>query len=174
MKDIKIVNAKPKDAKELAFLQKEVWMKTYPNKKVGITKDDIKFRFSDMDKKVSNWQKNITNKKQDELILVAKSKGLVVGFCVATKKKRENTVTALYIDSKFQRQGIGSLFLSKVFSWFTREKQITVFVAEYNKKAINFYKKYGFVDTGKRIKEDFFKMKSGNYIIEALLVFEKK
>lgn len=171
--EIKIEKAKVKYAKEIAFLQRDVWFQTYPSKKAGITKSDIKNRFVDMDKKVEKWKQNIRDKKENELILVASAEDRIVGFCVVTKKSKENNLTAIYIDPAFQRQGIGSMFMKKIFSWFGDKKKVYVLVAEYNKKAINFYKKFGFVDTGKRIKEEFLKMKSGNYIIEAEFVWKK-
>lgn len=171
--EIKIEKAKIKDGKEIAFLQRDVWFQTYPNKKAGITKSDIKNRFIDMDKKVERWKQNIKNQKENELILVAKAENKIVGFCVATKRFKENNITAIYIDPAFQRQGIGSMFMKKIFSWFG-DKKVYVLVAEYNKKAVNFYKKFGFVDTGKRIKEEFLKMKSGNYIIEVEFVWRNK
>ena len=49
-------------------------------------------------------------------------------------------------------------------------KDTYVDVAEYNQRAIDFYTKLGFVDTGRRHQEERFRMKSGAIITEMEMV----
>lgn len=172
--EIKINKAIIKDAQSIACIQRDAWLQTYPNKKAKITLDDIKYRFSNMEKKYERWKECLKNKKRNELILVAKNDNQTVGFCIATKSKIENNITAIYVSPNFQAKGIGKLLMQKALIWLGEKKDISVLVAEYNINAIMFYKKFGFVDTGERIKEEFLKMKSGNYIFESKFILPKR
>jgi len=68
----------------------------------------------------------------DNIIATHKKKGKVVGFLGLWKGK-----PMIYVDSKYQRQGIGSELLNKVYAG-------VVWVMEGNTKAENFYRKHGF------------------------------
>jgi ribosomal protein S18 acetylase RimI-like enzyme len=45
----------------------------------------------------------------------------------------------------FPSSGIGKMLVEKILSWLGNEKKIKLNVAVYNKKAIKFYEKLGFV-----------------------------
>ena len=53
------------------------------------------------------------------------------------------------------------------------KNKIIVQVATYNTKAIEFYKKLGFKETGKNFSDERFRMKSGSIIPETELVIER-
>jgi len=59
------------------------------------------------------------------------------------------------------------MFWTKIQEFFAKDKKTIVQVADYNDKAIAFYQKLGFVDTGKRFTNEKHKMPiSGNCIPE--------
>lgn len=63
------------------------------------------------------------------------------------------------------------MFWEKCLSFLDKNKETIVQVATYNEKAISFYKKLGFVDTGKRFTEERFVMPiSGSKIPEMEMV----
>jgi len=63
----------------------------------------------------------------------------------------------------------------RVKEFFGNEKDAIVEVATYNDQAINFYKKLGFVDTGKRFSQENHKMPiSGAYIPEMRMIIKAK
>ena len=45
--------------KYIVFVLKTTWLATYPNKKYGITKEDILSKDFDSEKKISAWQDTI-------------------------------------------------------------------------------------------------------------------
>ena len=82
------------------------------------------------------------------------------------RRSDKNQLQAIYVVPEYQRKGVGKLLWKEAQKYFDEGKDIVVEVATYNSNAIAFYKKLGFVDTGKRFSDEKFKMKSGNLIPE--------
>ena len=61
-------------------------------------------------------------------------------------------IQALYVLERFQRQGVGSALMQTVYETLG-QRGITLFVLDGNDKAIDFYKKQGFVFTGSELNE---------------------
>ena len=57
------------------------------------------------------------------------------------------------------------MFWKKAKEFFDKSKDIIVQVAIYNKQAISFYKKLGFIDTGKRFSDEKYKMPISGAVI---------
>ncbi|MEZ4113999.1 MAG: GNAT family N-acetyltransferase [Candidatus Paceibacterota bacterium] len=53
------------------------------------------------------------------------------------------------------------------------DKDIVVWVASYNQKAISFYKKLGFVKTDKDMSSQFHKLPSGKFIPEIDMILRR-
>lgn len=59
---IKIVNSIPSDVFEIRNVQKITWLNTYPNKELGITKEDIESNFikdntEEGKRQIEEWKK---------------------------------------------------------------------------------------------------------------------
>lgn len=133
------------------------WLDTYPNEEYGITREMIEKRFAPRLTKegIIKLAEKIINPEPDTLFLVAKVGEKIVGVCRARKDEGQNQLSAIYVLPEFQRSGAGGLLWQEVKKFFDLDKEIIVNVAVYNDKGINFYKKLGFVDTGKRFTEEF-------------------
>ncbi len=83
-----------------------------------------------------------------------------------------NQLKTIYVLPEFQGKGIGKMLYEEVVKFSDPEKDTIVHVATYSKQAIEFYKKLGFVDTGKRFSEERFKMKSGAIIPEMEMILK--
>ena len=81
---------------------------------------------------------------------------LVVGFCDYWNTFDSGTICQIAIHPDFQHQKLGSKLLEEVFKDAKAKKTrtLTLEVRASNTKAINFYKKYGFVVT--LIKEAYY------------------
>jgi len=163
-KDIKIFSAKPYDVMGMQEVFYNTWLNTYPNKEFNITLEDLKYRYRDIfsETTLEKRKKMILEKNDTELCLVAKNKDKVVGVCYLEKDDKINQLRAIYILPEYQRQGIGNRFWSEMQSFLDMERDIVVDVVVYNKNAIKFYSKLGFVDTGERFSEERFKMRNGH------------
>ncbi len=153
----------------------KTWLRTYPNEKAGITAEDIEEFFKDRfsEKIIQKRLNDISNPSKDRLLLVAKEGELVVGVCRLVKKEKINQLEAIYVLPSYQGKGIGVMLWKSAEEFFDKDKDIIVQVATYNKQAVGFYKKIGFIDTGERFTEKHFKMPvSGSLIPEMRLVIE--
>lgn len=149
MKDYIISKAQPTDAVELRKLNEKVWIDTYPNKEIGITKDDIislNFAGPERIQKMKDTLVDIQNNPNAHF-MVAKKDGKIVGYCWSIKGEGGNEIKSLYVDPEFQSKGIGKLLTQDAFEFLSGE-DIFLWVATYNEKAINFYRKFGFEKTG--------------------------
>jgi ribosomal protein S18 acetylase RimI-like enzyme len=175
MGGITIDIAKVEDALGTIEVQYKTWLETYPNEKVGITREDIEDRYKDAlgGKKLEKRIKAIQEQSENERILVAKDSEKVVAFCYLTSDDKKNQLQAIYILPEYQGKGIGTKIWERAREFFNKEMDVYVEVADYNEKAISFYKKLGFVDTRRRWTDETFKMKSGAVMPEMEMKLDK-
>jgi ribosomal protein S18 acetylase RimI-like enzyme len=172
---IKITFATPQDAKGVQEVFYRTWLATYPNEEFGITVDDIEDRYKNSftDEGLKKRVEKIVNPSKGEKLFLAKDGEKIIGLCII-KCLDKNQLQAIYILPEHQGKGIGHLFWNKVKKSFAPNKDIVVEVATYNIKAINFYKKLGFEDTGRRFFDERHRMKSGAVIPEMEMLMKVK
>ena len=177
--NISVRKAKPSDAKNIQEVFYQTWLETYPNAEIGITKGDIekKFESSFSEESISGLTKKIENLSKTTLFLVAideDNNGKIIGLCRVFLLETYNQLQAIYVLPAYQRKGVGLKLWEESKKYFQNEKDIIVQVAVYNEQAISFYRKLGFIDTGKRFEDERFKMPiSGVVIPEMELVIKK-
>lgn len=171
-KEIKISIAVPDDLMGIQEVFNKTWLDTYPNEELGISLHDIEDRLKDSftEKALSKRREQITNPPKGHSLFIAKEGEKTVGVCNAVKSDEHNRIQAIYVLPKYQGRGIGMMLWNEALKFFDPNKDILVALATYNKKAIKFYKKLGFVDTGKRFTEEWTKMKSGSIIPEMEMI----
>jgi len=175
-KKIEIAPATPEDARGMAEVFYKTWLDTYPNEEAGITIDDIEDRYKDTftEESLRKSRERTANLREGENLILAKEGEKVVGVCRAIKHADKNQIQAIYVLPEYQGRGVGSLLWEEAQKSFDPDKDTIVQVATYNIKAIGFYEKLGFEDTGKRWKDEKFKMKSGAMIPEMEMVIKKQ
>jgi len=170
---IEIVFPKPEDAEAIQMVFYKSWLDTYPNKEVGITIDDVEHWYKDdWNGKIEKQRARIANPPENQSFFIAKDGDNVVGVCRIVKYPDKNQLQAIYVLPDQQRKGIGKMLWDKALEILDPSKDTIVQVADYNKKAIEFYKKLGFVDTGKRFSDEHFRMKSGAIIPEMEMIIK--
>ena len=101
------------------------------------------------------------------IFLVAEVEGKIVGFtrCEGSKlsRFRHKAEFGICISKDYWGYGIGKVLLENVLMWADTEgiEKISLTVVESNSKAIELYKRYGFVEEGLLIKDRIHK--DGNY-----------
>lgn len=108
----------------------------------------------------------MTNPPEGQTTLVAKKGDKVVGVCRATKHVDHNQLYAVYVLPEYHGHGIGTAMWQEVQQYLDPTKPTMVEVAIYNAKAIKFYERLGFADTGRRMRDPKFTLKSGAIIPE--------
>jgi ribosomal protein S18 acetylase RimI-like enzyme len=171
-----IIIGKPNidDIEEIQEVFYKTWLATYPNDEIGITSDDIEEKFKDRltEQSIQKRSDDIFDNSEKKLYLVAKDGLTVVGVCKAIKDENGGQLQAIYVLPDYQEKGIGRMLWAGVERFFDDNKDIVVQVATYNAQAINFYKKLGFVDTGKRFVDKHKMPVSGKFIPEMELVIK--
>jgi ribosomal protein S18 acetylase RimI-like enzyme len=172
--EVVISDAEPEDALEINHLYYKAWLKTYPNEKVGITVDDIEHSYKDefTAEKIDNLKKIIKELPKNKKRLLAKIGDKIVGSCVVSIEEETNSLVTIYVLPGYEGRGIGTKMWSVARNFLDKNKDTIVTVADYT-NAVHFYKKLGFVETGKRIVDDKHKMKSGNIIPEIEMKLDK-
>jgi ribosomal protein S18 acetylase RimI-like enzyme len=171
--DIQIAAPTPADAEGLQRVFLETWLDTYPNEEAGITRTDIEDHFKDALTAETLQKERLTlaNPPDDKRrYFIAKNDERVVGVCGATLFDDFNKLGVIYVLPEFQRQGVGFKLWQAVEPFLTNGKSTIVHVASYNDKAIAFYQKLGFEDTGKRFTDERFRMKSGSVLPEMEMI----
>ena len=172
-----IEKPKVEDVREIQEVFYKTWLATYPNEEVGITVADIEEKYKNRFSKAAleKRRNNISDKSENSLFLVAKDSGAVVGVCRLKKEENYNELEAIYVLPSYQGKGIGKMLWDRAVEFLGDKKDVIVHVVTYNEKAINFYKKIGFVDSGKRFTDEKFKMPiSGSYLPEMEMVIKNK
>lgn len=149
--EFEIRDAQPADAEAIERLRYKTWLATYPNSEIGITVDDVEDRFKD------RFTVDALRKKSNEIeetqkagrFMVALSDGKIVGFCKVVRSENKNQLQGIYILPEFQGQGIGGALWGEAKKSLDLSKDTFVEVANYNCNAIGFYRKLGFVETGR-------------------------
>jgi ribosomal protein S18 acetylase RimI-like enzyme len=170
--EVKVSTAQPEDARGFVEVIHETWLATYPNEALGITKDDIEERFKDSFTKegLELRTKALANPSEGAAFFVAKDGDKIIGICSIRKDAESNQLQSIYVLPEYQGQGAGQLLWEEAEKHFNASNDTIVHSATYNTNAINFYKKLGFVETGKEFFDERFRMKSGVIIPETELV----
>ena len=162
-----VVDATPDDVEGISNLLSETWLATYPNEEAGITKEDIIARFSSPEVRSNTEERKKTvNSKPSEHTWVIRDGEIVVGMAAGVKEADKGWVQALYVSPVYQGQGLGKKLLRTGMEWLGNEKPIFIHAASYNINAINFYKSFGFIETGIPVKSSVAPLPSGVMIPE--------
>ena len=71
----------------------------------------------------------------------------IVGFAIADLQ--ENNIWALFLDPAFEKKGIGQQLHKLMLDWYFTQTKTTVWLGTgFNTRAVNFYRKAGWVETG--------------------------
>jgi len=164
--NVEITPATPEDARYIEEVRYKTWLATYPNTKLGITIDDIEDRFKDSfsEEKLTKGVERL--KTPGTFTFVAKQDKRVIGMCVVSRSDDKNHLRAIYVLPDAHAKGVGNALWQKAKEKLDPTKDTYVEVADYNQKAIRFYEKQGFVDTGRRRTDERLKLKSGAMIPE--------
>jgi ribosomal protein S18 acetylase RimI-like enzyme len=136
--------AKKEDGQEIIDLVKTNWIRTY----------SLNYPIQDLEKMYAKWHTILSMEKdiasRNKKVLVAKVNSKIVGVCVGEylKTKKELNIAKLHIQSEFQGQGIGKNLMERMTKVFSPVEKITLEVEVNNQKAIQFYKKIGFIEVG--------------------------
>jgi ribosomal protein S18 acetylase RimI-like enzyme len=145
---IVIQDAIPNDDDGIRYVQHQTWLATYPNEELGITREAINARFVNVSPEIVRRRavnKQRINADPSVHIWVAKNEhNSIIGFCIAVKEALNGHVQAIYVLPAYQGRGAGKRLMQAALDWLGDRKPVTLSVATYNKKAMAFYRTFGF------------------------------
>ena len=156
-KTIKILKAVEQDADDIQILVAKSSEGMY--KLCGWSQSEIEKHFSPEKIKegADKLKKSISNFTEDDILFVAKNeKNQLVGCCFAERGKDINKIEAVYLLEEYQGTGLARKLYDEAFKVLDPNKSTFLDVFSLNSKAINFYKKIGFCETGKKFYDDRF------------------
>lgn len=174
MDTISIEMPKPEDAWGINNVLYQAWLEAYPNEQLRITKEDIETTYKPYftDEKLRERQERLAHPLAHKKMLVAKDGNEVVGLTQLVLKDDVNQLQSMYILPTYYRRGIATRLWEEVKKFRDASKDTIVEVATYNQRAISFYEKLGFKDTGKRFTDEKFRMPNGAIIPEMEMILK--
>jgi len=172
-KKIKISIPKRRN-KQIGEVFDKTWLATYPNEEYGITVDDILDHIEKRHKRMKESKVDtVKNPPPGQTLFIAKEGTKVVGVCRLTVNNERNQLQAIYVLPEYQGKGVGKMLWLEMQKFADPKKDFYVELAVYNKSALEFYKRLGFVDTGRRMMDEKLRMKSGNIIPEMEMLIKR-
>jgi ribosomal protein S18 acetylase RimI-like enzyme len=99
--------------------------------------------------------KSIATFTEVNILFVAKDENdKIIGCCFAERQKDTNRIEAVYISKEFQGTGLSKRLFDEAYKLLDPNNNTTLDVFSLNSKAINFYKKLGFSETGKKFFDE--------------------
>ncbi len=169
---ITISDQTPEEVEPVSELLRLTWLDTYPNEEFGITVEDIKAKQDSVTPEYkAQIEKRKANVNTDPNIhsWVAKYGEKIVGFCAASREKQDR-IWAIYVLPEYQGKKVGKTLFVNALEWIGEADKILINVASYNDKAINFYKSFGFTESGNTVHSEAAALSSGVIIPEIELV----
>jgi len=150
--NFEVSDATAEDMESVLKVNAISWIDTYKNEKKGLTEDILKevkgAGLNPSAEAIEKAQKWIANPPDKSHCWVAKVDGKVVAYVwPRVDESGKNRVGQLYMLPEYKGKGIGSALLDKVINYFNGQN-VYLEVADYNTRAIDFYKNKGFEFTG--------------------------
>ena len=174
---VSVERATPEDAEGVFNVQRQTWLATYPNAEAGITEEDIRVRIEGehgelVPQKLERWRSGIENPGDNRAVFVVRDNNKVVGFVSPGIIDGQRRIGAIYVLPETQGKGVGGKLLKEALAWHGRDEDIFLHVATYNQNAIDFYKKNGFEETGKEIRDTVAQLGNNKEIPEIEMVLK--
>ena len=158
--EVEIVKAAPDDSEIICDIRDRAWIEAYPNAELGITARDIEINAKGLNgefvpKRIAWFKDKLTSNDESWICFVVQTNNVTAGFVVAsTEDDGRKFINSIYIEPDFQNKGLGKRLMQRALDWLGDDEDIYLEVLSYNQNAINFYKSFGFEQTGTTVPEE--------------------
>ncbi len=142
---IELFELQQEDVENLTRLHIAAWNETYSS----YMPSEV-LKGNTFESRLKSWQETLDKKDPSLFVLLAKIDNELAGFVVASIDPRDKLgfdaeLMAIYVLKKFHKQGIGKVLMSSAFEFCRTRgaKNIYLWVAAENMKALEFYSKFG-------------------------------
>jgi ribosomal protein S18 acetylase RimI-like enzyme len=150
--------AGPADAEVLRHIQTQTWYATYVSAEYGVTYEGLRlFQEGENgernERRIAFWRDQIATADHTHAVFMARAAGQTVGFIAPALMDSQWRVGALYVLPDAQGLAAGSALMQAALQWLGDRRDFYCHVAEYNDRAIRFYRRFGFELTGRRFDD---------------------
>ncbi len=87
-------------------------------------------------------------------VLIAKKDNEIIGHCVSSILADQGEIETVFVKPEYRKTGLGRIFMEKSMNWFELNNisNINLMIAHGNEEVVPFYKKFGFLDAGIKLK----------------------
>lgn len=157
-----IERAVPDDAEAMLAIKRQRWLDRYSREDLGLTLKQYEARQKqiadefdeNMAENIERWMINIANISDTNMPFVARLNGQVEGFLIYREQDNKHMIGQLYVATEAEGMGIGSKLMKNALAYHDNNKGLYLHVNINNHRAIDFYRNFGFVATGKEIEPD--------------------
>ncbi len=155
--------ATPDDAEAIGLVQGMTWLATYPNAKLGITREGLIRHLAGQNgerlaERIAKTRQRILAHAVEPAggcdFVAALSGRVVVGFTAPfVEAAGRSRVGALYVQPSAQGLGIGHALLERNLAWHGDDRDVYLTVVAYNERGRRFYARHGFVASGSSVAD---------------------
>lgn len=150
LRGLSIKRATPEQARSLIEIQQQCYLQSYVHPEHGIDMDDIRKKVDQLgkDRTVESIAKRVDN--PNEHWLVAKAGEKVVGFIEAKVSidDEPQRISRLFVLPEYQGKGVGGNLMQQALFQLDQTAPVALQVDQFNDNTINFYRRFGFQDSG--------------------------
>ncbi|MDB5194494.1 MAG: family acetyltransferase [Parcubacteria group bacterium] len=140
------------DAEGINEVIKQSWYATYVTPEIGVTRKDVDLLYAEYEaRQIEAFRQRALHPIVDDISLVAKDSEKVLGYIRFKVLENEIELRTLYILPGETGRGIGTMLWEEGMKLLPAGIPIFTEPVEHT-RAVDFYKKIGFVDMGERYK----------------------
>jgi ribosomal protein S18 acetylase RimI-like enzyme len=115
--------------------------------------------FDETLEQIRGWVEKILENEREQLIVAEINEevvGLIVFRSKSTKRLSHTGTFTAMVKKEYRNQGIGKLLIKELLNWAEQNpliEKVSLGVLSTNQRAIDLYKKMGFIQEGRKIKE---------------------
>jgi len=140
---IQIETATEEHIPTIIKIEEQSWVSTYPNQEAGITKEDVRARFSSdfKAKRAAEIKAEMGSGHRYRVLIKDRN---VIGYSHLLQEEDYNDFVEAYLLDEYHGHGYGGALLRDGLSWFGNNKPTRLEVATHNAHAKAIYGHFGF------------------------------
>lgn len=146
--EVKIRRAVPEDAAEIAGINYETWLATYPKILPDVSEEMVKERWKikgGLPCKTERFRWKISGQNEGYAVFAAEKDQKLLGYAIAAKDDDYRIIKSLYVSPEAQGQGVGSKLFNEALKWLEADEyEVILHVVTANHRAIALYERLGF------------------------------
>jgi GNAT superfamily N-acetyltransferase len=140
----------------LAPMHIQSWKETYVTPESCLTEEMVDEKLGHMltntEFRKNTISESLENPSKVFYRVIRNNKNKIAGFFHGSKNEEFNELDGIYLLDEVKGSGISGKLMEEFLDWIDKSKPTRLEVFSFNERALNYYKKYGFVKTDKPVQ----------------------